>query len=115
MKHCSRREFGAQLGALIAGLSAASPYRVGAMMPRELDNLSAVQAITAMRRGDVSAERYARFCLDQWQALKALNAFVMVDADSVLEAARRADKRRASGAPLPALHGLPIAVKDNID
>jgi len=114
MAECNRREFGVRLGALIAGLAAGS-RPAGAMMPRELDNLTAAQAVAAMRRGDVTAEKYARFCLDQWQALKRLNAFVMVDADAVLEAARRADKLRASGVPLPPLHGLPLAVKDNID
>src|SRR5687768_12271803 len=115
MAECNRRELGIRLGALIAGLAAAAPRLACAMMPRELDNLTAAQAVAAIRRGDVSAEKYAQFCLDQWQALQRLNAFVMVDADSVLQAARRADKLRASGAQLPPLHGLPLAVKDNID
>jgi Asp-tRNA(Asn)/Glu-tRNA(Gln) amidotransferase A subunit family amidase len=115
MKDCSRREFVVQLGALIAGLSTARPHRAAAMMPRELDNLSAVEAVAAMRRGDIRAERFAQFCIDQWQALKRLNAFVTVDPETVLHAARRADQLRASGAALPPLHGLPIAIKDNID
>jgi indoleacetamide hydrolase len=115
MTDCSRREFAVQLAALLASLASATSRSAEAMMPRELDNLSAIQAIAAMRRGDINAEKFAQFCLSQWQALKRLNAFVMVDADRVMQAARQADKLRASGAVLPPLHGLPICVKDNID
>lgn len=59
MTNCSRRVFAIQLSALVAGLSSAFPRTVGAMMPHELDNLSAIQAVTAMRRGEVSAEKFA--------------------------------------------------------
>ena len=85
------------------------------MMPRDLSNLTAVQAVGAMRRGDITAEQYAQFCLMRAEALKDLNAFITLDAERVLEAARKADRLRASGAALGALHGLPLAVKDNID
>ena len=45
----------------------------------------------------------------------AANAFRVLPSDSVLEAARAADKRRATGQPLGRLHGLPIPVKDSIN
>jgi Asp-tRNA(Asn)/Glu-tRNA(Gln) amidotransferase A subunit family amidase len=41
-----------------------------------------------------------------------INAFVTVTADEALEAAKQADARTAAGDDLPALHGVPISVKD---
>jgi len=114
MTHSSRRDFLRQLTALSAALAGA-PRIAGAMMPRDLGNLSAVQAVGAIRRGDITAEHYAQFCLMRAEALSELNAFITLDPARVLEAAREADKRRATGAALGALHGLPLAVKDNID
>jgi Asp-tRNA(Asn)/Glu-tRNA(Gln) amidotransferase A subunit family amidase len=85
------------------------------MEPRELTELDASQAIAAMVRGDVKAEDYARALLDRAERLHALNAFRILAPDTVLEAARAADQRRASGAALGALHGLPIPVKDSVN
>ena len=53
--------------------------------------------------------------IDISQQLESLNAFRTLDKEMVLEAARAADKLRASGAPLGALHGLPIPVKDSFN
>jgi indoleacetamide hydrolase len=80
-----------------------------------LIDLSAVDAVAAMRNGDLKAEAYARALLNRTAALHSLNAFRTLDRDLVLEAARAADKRRASKAPLGTLHGLPIPVKDSVN
>jgi mandelamide amidase len=68
-----------------------------------------------MRNGHVKAEDYARALLDRAAALQSLNAFRTLDPEMVLESARAADKRRASGAPLGRLHGLPVPVKDSVN
>jgi mandelamide amidase len=68
-----------------------------------------------MVSGDIKAEDYARALLDRSARLDALNAFRVLASDTVLEAARAADERRASGAALGALHGLPIPVKDSVN
>ena len=112
----NRREFLAQATALAATLGAGGICGpAAAMMPRDLGNMGALQALRALRRGDVSAEQYAGFCLERAQSLEGLGAFIALEPQRVLEAARAADRRRAEGERLGALHGLPIAVKDNID
>src|SRR6185369_10642383 len=80
-----------------------------------LTELGALAAVEAMRDGDIKAEDYARTLLDRAQELASLNAFITLNRDMVLEAARAADKARASGAALGRLHGLPIPVKDSVD
>ena len=109
----SRRNFLSRSGALAAAL--AVPAVASAMMPRDLGNMGAVQALRALRRGDVTAEQYAGFCIERAQALEGLGAFIALEPGRVMAAARAADRWRAEGKPLGALHGLPIAVKDNID
>ncbi len=77
--------------------------------------MQAVDAVAAMRDGSLTAERYAQALLEQCDRLKHLNAFITLDRDRVLAAARAADQRRKSGAKLGVLHGLPIPVKDSIN
>jgi len=69
-------------------------------------------AADAIRKGEMSGERYASVLLRQAEAQKELNAFVTIDEVGVLEAAREADKQRAAGVSAPLL-GVPIAVKDS--
>ncbi len=83
--------------------------------PSDLVSLSAVDAAGALRRGDISAERYANALLRQCEAGASLNAFITLRPERVLEAARECDRRRRSGARLGALHGLPIPVKDSVN
>lgn len=115
----SRREFLLQSTAA-AALAAAGSVLCGCggrnrVEPGDLTQLSAADAIAAMVRGDMKAEDYARALLDRSERLQALNAFRVIVPDAVLEAARAADTRRASGATLGALHGLPIPVKDSVN
>ena len=81
----------------------------------ESTDLTAVEAVAAMRRGDLTAEPYATALLARAAQCKALNAFITLDPDSVLEAARNADRARTAGAALGALHGLPMPVKDSVN
>jgi indoleacetamide hydrolase len=107
----TRREFLASSGAL-AVLSAMPEVAVSATNP--LNELSAAEAVTAIRRGDLSAEGYARALLDRCSQLKDLNAFIALDHDAVLEAAHKIDQQRNQGKPLGVLAGLPIPLKDSI-
>lgn len=77
--------------------------------------LSAVEAVARMRRGDMTAEDYASALLARCEAGRRLNAFISIAPDAVKEAARAADRLRATGARLGPLHGLPVPVKDSIN
>ncbi|MBE7419488.1 MAG: indoleacetamide hydrolase [Ideonella sp.] len=77
--------------------------------------LTISDAAVALRHGDVSAADYAEALLAQAAAQAALNAFIHHDPAQVRAAARAADALRARGAPLGALHGVPLALKDNLD
>ena len=80
-----------------------------------LTTLSAVQAVTAMRQGDITAEKYAAALLERCEALQQLNAFISMDKHQVLRKARAADKLRAAKSTLGLMHGLLVAVKDSIN
>lgn len=77
--------------------------------------LSATDAVAAMVRGEMTAEAYATALLRQCEAAKALNAFITLDPECVLEAAQQHDRQRRAGNALGPLHGLPIPVKDSIN
>lgn len=82
--------------------------------PGELTKLSAVDAVTRMRSGDLDAETYAAALLGRAREKRELNAFISLDPEKLLAAARAADLRRAKGETIGTLHGLPIPVKDSV-
>jgi aspartyl-tRNA(Asn)/glutamyl-tRNA(Gln) amidotransferase subunit A len=68
------------------------------------------------RCGQISSEELTRLCLARISRLdNSLNAFITRSPDSALDEARLADRQRKSGRVLSPLHGIPIALKDNID
>jgi indoleacetamide hydrolase len=113
----ARRGFLKASAALVAAGVAASRGLVSTARSAtaSLTELSATEATSAMRRGEIGAEAYVTALLDRAAALKSLNAFVSLDRDKALEAARAADQSRAAGKALGILHGLPIPVKDSIN
>ena len=69
------------------------------------------QLRSGLDNGDFSAEELSHFYLDRIDAEEDLNCFITVDAEGVLEAAKRADKAIADKRIGP-LTGIPIAHKD---
>jgi indoleacetamide hydrolase len=108
-----RRKFLITVSQVVGGMGAS--IMIPAHSAGNLLELSATAAVAAIRNGDIKAEDYARSLLDRAQQLASLNAFRVLDRETVLDAARNADRQRASGAQLGALHGLPIPVKDSIN
>ncbi len=80
-----------------------------------LHDLGVGEAAKAIRSGEITAERLAEALLVRASANANLGAFITLDPDNVRVAARRADQARASGASLGPLHGVPLALKDNLD
>jgi mandelamide amidase len=113
----SRRDFLAWSAALASGVAACgrTENESSEAMTSSLIDLSATEAVAAMRQGEISAEAYATALLHRCEAGKHLNAFISFEPERVLIAARAADAKRASGAALAALHGLPIPVKDSVN
>lgn len=80
------------------------------MQPLEL---SAVDLVTAIRQGEVSAVQVAEAFLGRIAKVDgSINAFLHVDREAALARAADIDARRKAGKPLGALAGLPVAVKD---
>src|SRR5579863_1104503 len=80
-----------------------------------LHDLGVGAAAKAIHAGEISAEQLADALLARAATFADLNAFITLDPDRVREAARQADRRRAANTSLGPLHGVPLALKDNLD
>ena len=79
----------------------------------DLVRRGAAALAAAVASGEVSAVEVTRAHLDRIDAVDAkLHAFLHVDADGALAAARAVDAKRAAGDPLGPLAGVPLALKD---
>lgn len=79
----------------------------------DLIRQSAATLASAIAEGEVSALEVTQAHLDRIDAVDGrVHAFLHVDRDGALAAARDVDERRARGESLGALAGVPIAVKD---
>src|SRR3984957_18179209 len=117
----SRRAFVLGTTATVA-VSAARGGAAGAGAPAAtraeatgLLDLSAVEAVAQMSQGALTSERYTQALLVRCQSADALNAFITLDPERVLEDARAADRERRGGAQPGPLFGLPIPVKDSVN
>ena len=79
-------------------------------------DLSIAQLGRALRAGQVSSEKITRDALDRIAATDAaIHAFVAIDDDNAMSAARSADLELRQGHDRGPMHGIPYAVKDIID
>lgn len=82
----------------------------------ELHWLSAAELGVAYRSRRLSPLEVVRSLLDRIQAYNShVGAFIRIDAESALSAARDAEQDILSGRSRGPLHGVPYGVKDNID
>lgn len=83
------------------------------MSADDLADLSMTEAAALIRDGKIFSVDLTRACLARIDAhAGGLNAFISIERDAVLEAARRADNERAEGRIRGPLHGVPLAHKD---
>jgi aspartyl-tRNA(Asn)/glutamyl-tRNA(Gln) amidotransferase subunit A len=74
------------------------------------------EAAAAMAKRTVSSEELTKLCLARISKVdRQLNAFITLEAESALVQARECDRQRKAGRVTSRLHGIPIALKDNID
>jgi aspartyl-tRNA(Asn)/glutamyl-tRNA(Gln) amidotransferase subunit A len=78
--------------------------------PAMMSLAEAAAAIRARKLSSVEATQALLARIERWQPV--LNAFVRVDADEALKAAKEADAALASSGPKGPLHGVPLAHKD---
>ena len=99
-----------------APAAAASPVRavteprVGPVTATRMNDFTVAEAAAMIRRREISSSELADALLERIDAFDATyRAFNTVTADALRAAARRADANPAPGA----LHGVPLAMKDN--
>ncbi len=103
-----RRSFLSASLAAAAGLAPAEPS--------DLTGLTVRAASERLRRKTVSSVELTRACLARIEKVQpALNAFITVTGDQALAEARALDAELQRGKYRGPLHGIPIALKDNID
>ncbi|MFI7430512.1 Asp-tRNA(Asn)/Glu-tRNA(Gln) amidotransferase subunit GatA [Micromonospora sp. NPDC049836] len=79
----------------------------------DLTKLTAAEIAGLVATGETSAVEVTRAHLDRITAVEdRVHAFLHVDTEGALAAAREVDERRAAGAELGPLAGVPVAVKD---
>jgi aspartyl-tRNA(Asn)/glutamyl-tRNA(Gln) amidotransferase subunit A len=111
---CSRRSFlssgvGIAVGASLAPALAA-PDRTN------LASLTLSEASGLLASRAVSSIELTQACLDRIEKFNpVLNAFITVTGEQALATARERDDERRRGKRVGPLHGIPVAVKDNID
>lgn len=77
--------------------------------------LTATQAVDAIRAGRLKAADYVATLIARAQALQNLNALTTLDVEGALAAAQRIDTLGAAERAHLPLAGLPVVVKDNIN
>lgn len=81
----------------------------------KLNKLTIKQARAGLIKGEFSALELALAYLDRIKKLdQGIRAFLTVSEDSALAQAKLVDEKISRGEKLPALAGIPLAIKDNI-
>ena len=110
----SRRAFLRNSIMTVTGL-ALSKYTF-AKNPTDYTYLSIAEVSELVRQKKVSPVELTKACLKRIEQLNPkLNAFITVTADSALKEAKFAETEIKNGKWKGPLHGIPIALKDNID
>jgi aspartyl-tRNA(Asn)/glutamyl-tRNA(Gln) amidotransferase subunit A len=111
-----RRFLTTTAAATTALLTGRTRSQSGTGTPTALTDLDLTDAADLVQRREVSPIDLTRACLERIDALNPrLNAFITVTPDIALDQARAAERELAAGHSRGPLHGIPLALKDNID
>jgi aspartyl-tRNA(Asn)/glutamyl-tRNA(Gln) amidotransferase subunit A len=81
----------------------------------ELTLRSATELSALLTSGEISSVELTRAFIDRARRYDRLNAYITLDEEGALRQAAAADEEIARGAIRGPLHGLPVAVKDQLD
>jgi aspartyl-tRNA(Asn)/glutamyl-tRNA(Gln) amidotransferase subunit A len=110
----NRRELMA--GAAAAGAALASARVAAQPRSDELTKLSIDEASRRIAARELSPVELTRAYLERIERVEPrVNAYITVTAEQALEQARAAEREIGAGRSRGPLHGIPIALKDNID
>lgn len=84
------------------------------MASADIADLTLTKASRAVAAGDVSPVELVDACLDRITKIEDLAAYISVYAEESRQIAKAAEAMLAAGHRLGALHGIPLAIKDNI-
>jgi aspartyl-tRNA(Asn)/glutamyl-tRNA(Gln) amidotransferase subunit A len=121
MKQLTRREFAsvsAKAAALCALAPAAKTFAAETSMPAPEDTVwwTVSESADAIRNRTVTSTQLTQALLDRVAIYNPkLNAYITVMRDNALAQAKQLDFEQRSGKLRGPLHGVPIALKDNID
>jgi aspartyl-tRNA(Asn)/glutamyl-tRNA(Gln) amidotransferase subunit A len=102
--------------ALSAGLAAGLALKPSLAQAQDVADLTLKRASALLRSKSVSPLELTDACLKRIEKYNpSLNAFITVTADEARAAAKRAQEEQQRGIWRGPLHGIPVAVKDNID
>jgi aspartyl-tRNA(Asn)/glutamyl-tRNA(Gln) amidotransferase subunit A len=77
--------------------------------------LTLAEAAQGLNQGRFTSEQLTRHLLGRIEKFdNRLHAYITVTSEQALEQAREADRERASGRSRGSMHGIPIALKDNV-
>ena len=80
-----------------------------------ITSMTLTELSEAMKRGELTSRAITEAYLERIRAVEEeIGGYVTVDEEGALRQAEEADRARASGEKLSPLHGIPVAVKDNI-
>ncbi len=114
----TRREFvGATVGAAAWQFASSRSWAAAAAAPStDPTALTLSEAAAAIRAGTVTSVQLTEACLARSATYDSkLGAFITVMREQALAQARARDAETKAGAARGPLHGIPIALKDNID
>jgi aspartyl-tRNA(Asn)/glutamyl-tRNA(Gln) amidotransferase subunit A len=107
MHQISRRGFNLSLAGAVAALGQA---------PEDFAHLTLAEAAARIRARSVTSTQLTEACLARTEAYNPkLNAFITIMRDQALAQASQLDSEQRSGKLRGPLHGVPLALKDNID
>ena len=110
----TRRDFVA--ASLAAGALLASERATAQRSPSDLVELTIGEAAGLIRTGTISPAELVTAYLDRIERLDpSINSYITVTAELALEQARSLEAELAAGRDRGPLHGIPIALKDNMD